>query len=177
MDKHYGQVPTSIRLDEKTASEVKYLSEQARISQSDVLRQLISIALKDKSKFVLAQQAVLSDEAKTMLLDIAARLTEINTAINKVGSLINLRRRSYNTDRKIITDKIQAINHQIKNATSSYDKIKLNDSLKNLQDELNEFDANVPTLVEADDWTKFEKIKDNYMQISSYIGKELDKIW
>lgn len=177
MDKKYGKMATSIRLDEKTAAEVKHLSEQARISQSDVLRQLIAIALKDKSKFVLSNQTVLSDADKTMMMNIATKLANINTSINKVGSLINVRRRDFNTERKTYTDRITSLNNQIKHASTIYDKIKLEEEIKKIQNELIVFDNNAKSMIEADDFEKFQKIKEEFLNISYEIGGRIDKKW
>lgn len=177
MNKDNKGMATSVRFDEKTAMEIKHLSDASRMSQSDVIRHLIGISLKDRSKFVLSNQTVLSDEDKTMLLSIAEKLASINTAINKIGSLINVRRRSYNTDRKVITDKIQALNQQLKNASSSYDKIKLSDEITKLQSILDQFNENAPSMIEADDWTRFEKIKDDFKQLTIDIGRRLESLW
>lgn len=168
---------TSVRFDEKTATEIKHLSDASKMSQSDVIRHLIGIALGDKSKFVLSNQTVLSDEDKTMMMNIAARLANINTSINKIGSLINVRRRDFNANRKSYTDKISSLNNQIKHAASIYDKIKLEESLRAIEQELVVFDANAESMIEADDFEKFQKIKDEFMRISVEIGKELDEKW
>ncbi len=172
MDRQYSSISTTVRFDVRESALISELIEKTGASQSAVIRRLVDIALGDKNNFVFSSPGVIPDEEKTMLLEVADRMAGIATALNKIGSNINIRRRDYNASRKVIEDKIIAIQKAMKRG-GGYEKAKLIETLDQTQKELDEFDKHIEKMVAEDEWAQFQKIKEQYRSISIEIERRL----
>ena len=172
MDSKYRKISTTVRLDERESALISQLIEKTGASQSAVIRRLVDIALGDESNFVFSRPGVIPDEEKTMLLEVAEKMAGIATALNRIGGNINIRRRAYNTDRKVIEDRIISLQKAIKYG-GSYEKAKYGEELNNLTKKLEECDARVAKMVENDEWIMFKELQEQYNAISVEIERRL----
>lgn len=164
---------TTIRLGEKMIAQIEHLAEQSGATQSDVIRHLIELGLRDKSKIVFSTPTVASEEEKTMLLDIADKLSAIRSELNRIGSNINIRRKNYNGKRKAIEDKVRFLDTSIQNAKTDYEKIKYTAKQAVLKDSLEEYDSKDTKLVSNSEWEQFRVILMAYEKINNEIGEKL----
>lgn len=172
MDRQYSTISTTVRFDERESALISQLIEKTGASQSAVIRRLVDIALGDATNFVFSSPGVIPDDEKTLLLDVAEKMAGIATALNRIGGNINIRRRAYNTDRKVIEDRITSLQKAIKYC-GSYEKAKYGEELNNLTKKLEEYEARIGRMVATDEWIMFKELQEQYNAISVEIERRL----
>ena len=171
-DTGYSRRPTTIRLTKEMAEQIQQLASRTRTSQADVIRQLIGIALRERNSIVIRQTNDVPDDLKRSLVTVGDRLADIKTQLNRIGSNINIRRKRYNGDRKSITDKISSLQAMMRH-DGTYAKIKHQEEIVKLQQDLNEFDSSDTSMVADDEWTRFRELLQEFSSISMEIGEKL----
>ncbi len=174
MDAKYMKISTTIRLVGYTATKIKYLVDQTGESQSEVIRRLLEAALADEKKIVFTKPEVaeLPAEVKTKLIEIANALQAILTELKRIGNNINIRRRDYNSKRKMIADRINALNKLTKHG-DAYDRVSAAEELAVLQKKLEAYDNKDVRLITDDEWERFILLYENFQEISYKIGGDL----
>lgn len=164
---------TTCRFDAGTAAKLAKMSHETGASQSEVIRTLVAASLSNKAKLQITQHFELSTDDKKLMFDIMNLLSSIIFELNKIGNNINVKRKKYNTNRKIITDKIEMLRKMSSN-TDTYSRIKYEDQIKKLQNELNEYDSIETSFVSDSEWKEFNKILEGFRQVSQIIGRDLN---
>ncbi len=174
MKQECKRISTTIRLDAETSEQVRQIVAMTGggSTQSDVLRHLIHSALGKTSALTMKEEKDLPAETKEKLFEIENALAKIDSTLVRIGNLINVRRKKYNSERKELVDKIESLKKLMKHA-DSYSRIKHQKQIDELEKKLEEFDSRDTAFVSQEEWNRFTELLKNFRTIGEMIGGDL----